>query len=109
MLSDHLMGSTVDENNLYETCLFLRDVQITLALCKNAFSQASHSLHHMVSVQETVQFGILFALTFREFHTNWLIISKLGVAGTCYVTLSTTAVSGRRNLDPYLGTEMASR
>jgi len=50
-------GFTVDENNLYETCLFLRDVQITLSLCKNAFSQASHSLHHMVTVTEIMQLG----------------------------------------------------
>ena len=57
-------GFTVDENNLYETCLFLRDVQITLALCKNSVSQASHSLHHMATVTEIMQLGYFICLDF---------------------------------------------
>jgi len=38
--------------------------------------------------------AILFALTFREFRADWLIISKLALAGACYVPLSTTGVDG---------------
>jgi hypothetical protein len=54
-------GFAVDENNLFETYLFLRDVQTTVSLCKNAFSQASR-LHHVITVIEIMQFGYFIYL-----------------------------------------------
>ena len=56
-------GFTVDKNNPHETCLFLRYVQITVALRKNAYSQASR-LHHVVTVIEIVQFGYFICLEY---------------------------------------------
>jgi hypothetical protein len=75
-----LGGFNVDENNLYEACLFLRNVHITIALCKSAFSETSHCTPGG-KCQIVMQFGYFIGLTFREFLKTRLI-PKLQETGT---------------------------